>query len=290
MDVSNILPCSPHCPRWMQGVSRSCPDAAWALLDATLPAGRIQFRKEPNFCIVPQHSFHALIFLPCASMPNGMTQKVLTEKEKRITPTHADSAQKEVSVCGWRTNTRNSDAHFPDPSQFIIYYYFSLVCYDRPQICLTQEPQNVAPINGDNPPNRYVCWSSEKEKRYHSFHSGTCLSSASGFRGRWKWSRATFLAAFLSRVFSCRPSLTHTPTVPHLQRLSSNTVIFLQASQNSALCVTACLFCRKSKDVNKRLEHPALGWARLPRVRVNYWLELVYSYWKSVRKNNADIL
>lgn len=99
-----------------------------------------------------------------------------------------------------------------------------------------------------------------------------------------------FLAAFLSRVFSCRPSLTHTPTVPHLQRLSSNTVIFLQASQNSALCVTACLFCRKSKDVNKRPEHPALGWARLPRVRVNYWLELVYSYWKSVRENNADIL
>lgn len=98
-----------------------------------------------------------------------------------------------------------------------------------------------------------------------------------------------FLAAFLSRVFSCRPSLTHTPTVPHLQRLGSNTVIFLQASQNFALWVTACLFCRKSKDVNKRLEHSALGWAGLSRVRVNYWLKLVYSYQKSVRTNNAAI-
>lgn len=39
-----------------------------------------------------------------------------------------------------------------------------------------------------------------------------------------------FLAAFQSRVFSCYPSLTHTPTVPHLHKLRSNTVIFLQPS------------------------------------------------------------
>lgn len=79
---------------------------------ATHPA---RDRGEPR-----QPSFRALVLLPRASVPNGMTQKFQTA----VTPTRADSAQKEVSVGGWRTNTRNSDAYFPHPPQLIISCFF----------------------------------------------------------------------------------------------------------------------------------------------------------------------
>lgn len=71
--------------------SPTAPSSLWGSEPSPETLEKPMLDTSQTYCRVSRHFFHTLIFASRAFMPNGMTQRFVTDKKNTITPTHADS-------------------------------------------------------------------------------------------------------------------------------------------------------------------------------------------------------